>query len=137
MKRILLPAAMFVAVVYGIFTVGLHQAPAALPPVSTPVIVRPRNLQIRSDWSTTNALRWFGVVGANAYEVQVKSRTNDRDSWQSMEWESLSVLGVVIYRHNNVTPGTTYLYRVRALDDHNSQIGDWSLTTERTIPSLP
>lgn len=147
MNRLLLPGALFVEVIIGVFTIGIEPTPQQPTPAPTrtaiPAPLRPTYLRISSNSPTTDVLSWNGVNGARRYEVQVKVQTSVHTPWQTLHSESLnrnivinvSTNAIINVRHNDVKPSVTYLYRVPALDSSHAPLGEWSHTALRTVPT--
>lgn len=150
MKRLMLPVALFLAVLIGIFTFGIQSTPPGPPhtptpqePAPAPTSLRPTKLII-ANLPTQNALSWDDVIGASQYEVQMQERVthHPRDIWT--DWKTIGTPTRPNFIHNidtpdyPITPGTLYQYRVRALDHRNrNPIEEWSNIRQRTVPVPP
>ena len=65
-------------------------------------------------------LHWTELPGAARYELW--TCWNEDPGWQFIS-DSITI---TVYTHNDVTPGVTYYYAVRALDDAGQALTGWS-----------
>ncbi len=62
-------------------------------------------------------VQWKKISGAYGYEVQVSINGN--------EYTTLEIVSAISFVHENLTPGNTYTYRVRALNTIDKASGDY------------
>ena len=143
LKRLLLPAALLLAVLVGISTIGIKPAvtPQPLAATPTPTLLLPTDLYFDQSARRSNKLRWSwsgsGVATAYSYEVQAREWLIDTSNWSHWHHLPNNTPQVTRFTHANVTPATVYQYRVRARDANQNPLSEWSETAERTVPIPP
>ena len=96
--------------VQGAWSAQVQEIPAAPPPAAPTLTATAGASQITLTWQT--------VANAVSYELEWK---DGNTGWQSVG----GVLTGTSYTHENLTPGTTYQYRIRAVNA-NGVKGEWS-----------
>jgi predicted phage tail protein len=90
----------------------------------------PRELRATAVGPTRIDLRWAGVEGETGYRIE--RRLDGTDEWVKMAFVGANVTS---FSDVKVSPGRTYLYRVRAANDTGSS--PWSNTAAARTPEGP
>ncbi len=100
---------------------------AHVPPPPTP----PTNFSATATGGTQVALAWTASIGADHYEIQ---RSDHNGAYQL-----IGAAGAASYTDTNVTSGTAYLYRVRAVDAQGfvSELSNVDVSTTMTFTDDP
>ena len=98
---------------------------------------RPSRLKVTSVTPWRNSLSWQPVHNAASYIVQFKDKKYADTLWRWRVWNDLAITTHPEARHNSLTAGQTYLYRVRARKPGGQEFGRWSALFELTMPPQP
>ncbi len=94
--------------------------PTPQPPTATPTPVSPTNITV-TDIGKANSLKWQGVANADTYDLDVQTRVGSNDPWG--QWSDLGNPASSEFVHRGVVDGTSYHYRILALDQNGNAIG--------------
>ena len=98
--------------------------------LSSPALSSPANGAVNVQVSVS--LQWNGVAGASYYRVQVSTSVDFSSLYSDISHISATTI------NSNLAPGTTYYWRVLALDSSETTTSSWSSTRSlTTVSSVP
>ncbi len=108
--------------------------PTLRPRTSATPVTSPIAIEVAKIETNVHRITWLNYLDAPNHKIEYKSRKSDFQPWEDMQWKHLAQPETTYHLHEDVAPGTTYIYRIGALDVRGERIGRWGYSTEAYLP---